>query len=240
MKKRKWNDEEIEVARNMLHHGSSFKDVALKLGRSQISVNNKMQRMGCRSGYDAGNERGKTKYDTYDWNSIQIDYDSGLTYRDIMLKYNLSTHSIIWGEKNGKLKLRTISESLKLAWKSSKFPKSDSCGIKRYRQLCEFKFNLSDYPDKFDFNLIKKYGWYSAVNRGNNINGISRDHLYSIKDGFTNGIAPEIISHPANCELVLHRENQKKKSKSKITLNELLKKIEHWDVSPLPDKQSKV
>ena len=228
MNMKKWDKGEIDIAVSMLKTNKSFKDISIRLNRSQISVNNKMRRMGYKSGYNAGGNKGNTKYVNYDWDLIQFDYNSGLTYRDIMLKYKLSTHSIIWARKNGKMKLRSKVESMKLAWKNGKYPKSNAKGIKKYRQLCEFKFTLNDYPNKFDFDLIKKYGWYSATNRGDNINGISRDHLYSIKDGFVNNIKPEIISHPANCELILHRDNQKKKSKSKITLNELMNKIKEF------------
>lgn len=53
-------------------------------------------------------------------------------------------------------------------------------------------------------------------------------------------IDPEIMKHPANCQLLLHSNNIKKNSKSNISLNDLIEKIKHWDVSPLPDKQLKV
>lgn len=58
---------------------------------------------------------------------------------------------------------------------------------------------------------------------------MSRDHLYTVSDGFKNKVDPNIIKHPANCELILHTDNQKKNVKSKITLDELLKRIESWD-----------
>ena len=38
-----------------------------------------------------------------------------------------------------------------------------------YRKLTNFKFNLSDYPDEFDFSLVEQYGWYKAKNRGDNL-----------------------------------------------------------------------
>ena len=79
-------------------------------------------------------------------------------------------------------------------------------------------FSLDAYPEEFDFSLIEKYGWYKAKNNGDNPNGVSRDHMFSVKDGFLNKIDPKIISHPANCRLVLQRENAKKRNKSCITL----------------------
>ena len=49
-----------------------------------------------------------------------------------------------------------------------------------YREKCKFNFNIYEYPDYFNLDLIDKYGWYKASNRGNNLNGISRDHKISI------------------------------------------------------------
>jgi hypothetical protein len=51
-------------------------------------------------------------------------------------------------------------------------PKSDRGELYEYRQKCKFKFNLADYPNGFDFNLIKEHGWYKASNNGNNLNGV--------------------------------------------------------------------
>ena len=100
----------------------------------------------------------------------------------------------------------------------------------KYHLACQFNFNLSDYPDEFDFLLVEKYGWYSAKNRGNNLNGVSRDHMFSIKEGFLQNIDPKIISHPANCKLMIHNDNVKKYKKCSITLEELNKKIVIWDL----------
>lgn len=99
-----------------------------------------------------------------------------------------------------------------------------------YRHECDFKFKIEDYPEYFDLSLIEKYGRYSPRNKGNNLNGISKDHLLSINDGFKNKIDPKIISHPANCILRRHKENQSKGFKSFITLNELLKRIEEFNL----------
>lgn len=122
-------------------------------------------------------------------------------------------------------KLYKIEKSLNKAINDSE---KEKILIRNYRNECSFKFNLSDYPDKFDFNLIKQFGWYKAKNHGNNINGISRDHMYSIMDGYVNHIDPKIISHPANCRLIRHKENQSKGKHSCITLEELLERIKNW------------
>lgn len=98
-----------------------------------------------------------------------------------------------------------------------------------YRTECRFVFGLSRYPGRFDGGLIEQYGWYSAANRGGNINGVNRDHRFSVRDGFRNGIPPALMRHPANCQLMRHHDNQKKKSGSCITQEELLNGIMEWE-----------
>ena len=99
---------------------------------------------------------------------------------------------------------------------------------KRYRYECQFKFSLNEYPGKFDFSLVEKYGWYKASNRGNNPTGVSRDHMISVDYGWKNNILSEIISHPANCQLLPHNENLEKKEKCSITIEELYDRMKNW------------
>lgn len=98
---------------------------------------------------------------------------------------------------------------------------------KVYAYQCRFTFSPKSFPEWFDYSsdLISEYGWYSAANRGNNLSGCSRDHMYSISDGFANKINTSIISHPANCQIVPHRKNQNKNKKSIITLDQLMERI---------------
>lgn len=107
----------------------------------------------------------------------------------------------------------------------------DDCNInyyKHYRPQCEFRFNVYDYEDNFDLTLVNEFGWYSPTNKNNNLSGVSRDHIYSVRDGFLNKISPEIIRHPANCKLMLHTENSSKNNKSNITIVELLERIKNF------------
>jgi hypothetical protein len=98
-----------------------------------------------------------------------------------------------------------------------------------YRQKCGFKFSLSDYPNEFDFSLVEQHGWYKAKNRGDNLNGVSRDHIISVKHGYINNIDPTLISHPANCQLLRHNDNVTKLDKCGMTIDDLIQKIEKWD-----------
>lgn len=102
-----------------------------------------------------------------------------------------------------------------------------------YRPSCKFKFSLKDFPEEFDLDLIKKYGWYSPSNKNNNLKGVSRDHMYSVKSGFENSIDPSVISHPANCKLMPHNKNSSKNSSNSISLKNLLERIEEWNTKYL-------
>lgn len=99
----------------------------------------------------------------------------------------------------------------------------------RYRKECQFNFNLKDFPNEFDFELIEKYGMYKAKNRGNNPNGVNRDHMFSILEGYRQDVDPYLISHPANCELLLHQDNIKKRDKCSITLEQLKRRVAEWN-----------
>lgn len=98
-----------------------------------------------------------------------------------------------------------------------------------YRWDCRFRFNLADYPDEFDFELVEQYGWYSAANRGNNLNGVSRDHIVSVRYGYDNDIPPEVIAHPANCRLIRQSENASKNARCDLTIDELYDSIALWN-----------
>lgn len=108
--------------------------------------------------------------------------------------------------------------------------KNNIATLKSYRLRCNFKFNIFDYPDKFDLELVKEHGMYSPKNKNNNLYGVSRDHMISVVWGFKNGIDSEILSHPANCQLLLHSDNVSKGTSCDITYGELLHRINEWAV----------
>lgn len=105
------------------------------------------------------------------------------------------------------------------------FERKNMDEYQKYRVDSNFKFSLNEYPNEFDFTLVERYGWYSPTNKNNNLNGVSRDHMFSVREGFEKGIDPKIISHPANCRLMIHNDNISKNKKSVITIEELLERI---------------
>lgn len=94
-----------------------------------------------------------------------------------------------------------------------------------YRFKCNFDFDIDQYINLIDSSLIESFGRYSPSNKGNNINGVSKDHIFSVKQGYMLSIDPAIIKHPANCQFIQHKNNQIKNIKSDITLIELFDKI---------------
>lgn len=100
---------------------------------------------------------------------------------------------------------------------------------RQYKDACRFLFDVYDYPNEFDLSLIQKYGWYSPVNKHNNPDGVSRDHMYSISAGYKNKVPATILAHPANCRIILQKDNFEKLSKCSITLDELNERIREWN-----------
>ena len=97
---------------------------------------------------------------------------------------------------------------------------------KKYWQACQFTFSVYNYPQILGFDLLQNHEWYHCIN---NKNGITRDHMFSILDGWLNNVDPEIISHPANCQILLALDNFSKNNSSSITLDDLTKRIESWN-----------
>lgn len=94
-----------------------------------------------------------------------------------------------------------------------------------YRESCKFTFNVKDYPAEFDLSLLS----VGMFNPKFNKQGVSKDHMLSISYGKQNKIDPRIMSHPANCRLMLQTENKAKQHHSSLTLAELLERILQWN-----------
>ena len=117
--------------------------------------------------------------------------------------------------------------------RSEKYHPSIKLSLRTYLARAGFKFNVFDYPTKFDISLIEQHGWYSpggkfGRNKNTNFTGVSRDHLYSVQEGWINDVDPEILGHPANCQIILQSENISKGNRSSISLDDLLHRIKNW------------
>lgn len=115
-----------------------------------------------------------------------------------------------------------ITRELKGLWIPNKL--KDSYDL--YNKLANWQFGFITKNDQ-ECKLLKENGIF---NSWTNINGIVRDHIYSRKDGFNNLVFPEILRHPINCKLILHKDNASKRSSSNISLDELFDLILNYDL----------
>lgn len=104
--------------------------------------------------------------------------------------------------------------------------KKKKLNYKKYSSMCKFRFDLKNYPQEFDLELLEKHGWYCPKN---NPNALTRDHMLSISYGWKRDISPKILSHPANCQLMFYENNLDKAWRSSINCEELMKRIEKWE-----------
>ena len=95
-----------------------------------------------------------------------------------------------------------------------------------YRHACKFTFDIKKYPDEFEIDLLVKHGMF---NPRTNSKGVSKDHMLSVNYGKENRIDPAILSHPANCKLMLQGDNTRKNKSNTITYEDLLHRIDQWN-----------
>lgn len=95
-----------------------------------------------------------------------------------------------------------------------------------------FKFNIFDFPDLFDLDLLKEKGFYHSGNikgKPKNLDGLSRDHKISVADARKYNYDPYYISHAMNCDLISQSKNSSKGTKSSITYSELVELVNEYD-----------
>lgn len=99
-----------------------------------------------------------------------------------------------------------------------------------YYKACKFQFDPYSIPEIPGYDDLVLLGIYHPVN---NPSGVCRDHMISVSYGWRNNIDPEIISHPSNCQFITNIKNIKKGDKSSLTLDDLKKRIQVNDLSPI-------
>lgn len=127
------------------------------------------------------------------------------------------------------LKLKPVSEANKIYAIHSGIAITDE--KKKYQKQCRFRFNIYQYPDMLGYPSLLQYGVYNK----NNVTGVSRDHMFSVEEGWRLQVDPTIISHPANCHLITQSDNSIKGISSSITLSQLMIRINQWDSNPIND-----
>lgn len=100
------------------------------------------------------------------------------------------------------------------------------------RSRFNFKFKVTDYPDLFDLKLIEEHGWYSPGGRSTlpiNYNGVSRDHKVSVFSAIQHDYDIFYITHPLNCELMLHSDNKSKHTADSISYDDLKSMVDDYE-----------
>jgi hypothetical protein len=90
------------------------------------------------------------------------------------------------------------------------------------------KTDFELYEEKVDNITYTSWRWHqNKINPNNLLRGAEYelDHKFSKTEGFINNVAPEVIGHYANLELIPKNENRSKRTKCSITLTELYKAI---------------
>jgi len=93
-----------------------------------------------------------------------------------------------------------------------------------YYIACKFKFDVFCQPNIPGYELLFEETFSTDIRKG-----IHRDHMVSVNYGYIHNINPELISHPANCCILLAKDNITKGNGCSITLDELIERIHHWD-----------
>lgn len=126
--------------------------------------------------------------------------------------------SLKYKDENFRLKYRKIMEE-----KGHYVPLKDKTDFEIYKNEANW---ISKMWDLFDIKHIEVYNSFLK----NSSTGMVRDHIYSRLDGFRNSIFPEILRHPANCQLLTHSDNVKKRwLKNNITIEDLFLNIQKYD-----------
>jgi hypothetical protein len=99
-----------------------------------------------------------------------------------------------------------------------------------YREFSNWKYQVLT-ENTIGIEKLKTMKLYDKTNR--NKDALVRDHMYGRSEGFKNGVFPEIIRHPANCQIISHGENIKKSKSNNdsiISFIELSDRIKKWNL----------
>ena len=99
----------------------------------------------------------------------------------------------------------------------------------REKYYAECKFNFPDdlLPYTKSSDLIGQYPWYNPHYPKEN--GLTKDHMISRNYGYEHNIDTYLISHPANCEIMLRDDNSSKQEKCSISIDQLIERVEWWN-----------
>lgn len=183
---------EKNILEELINKGFSRKEIGFELGLSKSSVDRLYVKFSLKSKFN------ELKNEIL--NCLECGIEFKFTIKE-QRKFCSHSCSAKFNNKNRLLtddtKLK-ISNTLKNKPKKEKVIKERTCRncdnsiFKKHKRICDecreryyqyyrpssnFDFDINLYKDKFDFSIVKEYGWYSPSNKGNNLAGISKDHL---------------------------------------------------------------
>lgn len=143
--------------------------------------------------------------------------------------HSTSTKALIGKKSAEKFKKPGFNVRFRKSMEESKIwiPLEDLDAFTIYKRECYWiqpMWNL--IQDTNQLELLSRLKVFHPVK---NSKGCVRDHLFTKFDGFTAGVYPEILRHPANCRIITHAENASKGSKSCISLDTLFDLIYSYD-----------
>jgi hypothetical protein len=97
-----------------------------------------------------------------------------------------------------------------------------------YRRLANWK-NQPITEHTVGIEKLKISPLYSKDHKDKN--ALVRDHMFSRRQGFKEKVFPEILRHPANCQLISQLDNFNKGKKTQdscMSLEDLIHRIEKW------------
>ena len=137
-------------------------------------------------------------------------------------------HKIFMNDPKTKIYYRKLWED-RGRW----IPLTEKDSIEIYYKEANWIASMFNNCSEDEVKLIKECGIFNQIT---NSKGVVRDHMYSRKSGFINGVFPEILRHPCNCQIITHAKNVSKAQRGKRytdndsqTLEELFEKIENYD-----------
>jgi len=149
-------------------------------------------------------------------------------YVDEMNHWNTCTDNVKSARKESQRKTARKTNEDNGRWRKIE----DVSGYEIYFKDAAFRhgFEFNSLTTDTEKELLRDHG---VFDNKSNTKGCVRDHLLSRRYGYDNNVPPEIISHPANCEIVLHSENVRRRSvrdgDDQITLEQLMERINKFD-----------
>ncbi len=109
-------------------------------------------------------------------------------------------------------------------------PLSEVPAAEIYYRLASWTKGMWNLGSASEKELLTEYGIFNSCT---NKTGVVRDHRYGRWVGFYNNVFPELLRHPANCEIMTRSDNCRKfhKGDQSLTLVELFILIENYSES---------